>query len=160
MRPTFFIHAHFRLELTVPFSASCFVPFSYVRNKWSNEVRVLSWLWHLLFFFELSPIILTKIVLERPYLNKSLRVLPWCAHNVFFPQPIIMVSLLITRFLHPLCAAPSLLPAVCYFLLDAQWSVIVSRSSLLFLHFPLFAVWLGGVGGGRQMLRKTEKASH
>ena len=32
------------------FSAPCFVYFSCVRNKWSNEIRVLSYLWHLIFF--------------------------------------------------------------------------------------------------------------
>ena len=51
VHPSLFMRAHFSIGTSrALFSAPCFVYFSCVRNKWSNEIRVLSYLWHLIFF--------------------------------------------------------------------------------------------------------------
>ena len=81
-------------------SVFCFVSFSYVRNKRGNEIWVLSCLWHLLFFFRVAAPNY-DLFFRTPTLKKKSMVRPWCAQNVFLFPPIIMVSLLITRFLLP-----------------------------------------------------------
>ena len=51
VHPSLFMRAHFSIGTSrALFSAPCYVYFSCVRNKWSNELRVLSYLWHLIFF--------------------------------------------------------------------------------------------------------------
>ena len=46
-----FMRAHFSIGTShTLISAPSFVYFSCVRNKWSNEIRVLSYLWHLIIF--------------------------------------------------------------------------------------------------------------
>ena len=125
VRPSFFfMHAHFSIGTSrALFFASCLVSFSYVQNKRSNEIRVLSCLWHLIFFFRVAAHNYHKNFRRALKLKiKLLRVRPWCANSVSLLPPIIMVSLLITRFLLPaLCCT---LLAYCSLLLSARCSMI------------------------------------
>ena len=82
----FFFSARPFFECNLPraFSVSDNVSFSYVRDKWRIEIRVLFCLWQLFFFFELPHLSMIKILLERPYFKKR----RWCcahdAHIMFF----------------------------------------------------------------------------
>ena len=149
VRPSLFMHAHFSIGTSrALFSLLTLCLFRTFKisgvTKYGFCLDYGTWY----FFFRVATHNYDQHLKAHIITMKSLRVLPWCADKCYFTSshnhgiPTNNSFLSTRSSLHRLR-----LPAVCYFLLDAQWSIIVSRSSLFSSHFPLLAdLILGGRG--------------
>ena len=103
VRPSFFLHVHFSIGTSraiVPFFALCLFRTFEIRGGTKYGFCLVCGTCY--FFFSSGRAQLWPIFFRTPILKKkSLMVRPWCAQNVILFPPIIMVSLLITRFLLP-----------------------------------------------------------
>ena len=138
--PFYFCTSKFRLKLQALFLRFFHCVF-FVRSK-LKEAQNMGFIMYtalVILFFEWPRLIMTKVFLQRPYLKESRW---WCAHDT--PQMFIFISAhnhSIPKLVsgNQVFAAPSSFLTVCYLLLDTQWLVTFSLSSLFFIPCSLLA---------------------